>query len=83
MHACLHVNEILGLIACEVVASKGGASAVALACCCKGFEDLVLDALWETQHGLIPLLKTFPEDVWNKGEWNVRSQTTHVVSSPN
>ena len=83
MHACLHVNEILRLIAREVVAYKGGASAVALACCCKGFEDLVLDTLWETQLGLIPLLNTFPEDVWNKGECTVRTQTTHVISSPN
>ena len=83
MHACLHVNEILRLIAREVVASEGEATAVALACCCKGFEDIVLDILWETQHNLVRLLKTFPEDVWNVGECLVSVQTTCAASSLN
>ena len=63
MHPCLNVDEILRLLACELVASKGQASAVALATCCKSFEDPVLDALWETQDQLTPLLKCFPQDV--------------------
>ena len=81
MHACLHVNEILRLIASEVVASKGKATAVALACCCKSFEDPVLDALWETQDQLAVLLKTFPKDVWNKGKRTVSVPASYAASS--
>ena len=64
MHPCLSVDEILRLIACELVASRAKRTAVALACCCKSSEDPTLDALWETQDGLLPLLKSLPGDVW-------------------
>ena len=85
MHACLQVDEIVRIIAYELVSSQGRTSAVALACCCRSFEDPALDALWETQHLLTPLLKTFPEDVRNEGdsECNVSAQATYVVSSLN
>lgn len=66
MHACLGVDEIVRLLACDLVTSGGEATAVALACCCKNFEDPVLDALWGTQGRLCLLLKTFPEDVWDE-----------------
>ena len=68
MHAFLSVDEIFRLIACELVASEAKATAVALACCCKTFEGPVLDALWETQDQLFPLLKSLPESVWKEGE---------------
>ena len=67
MHICLNVDEIVRFIACELVASEGKVTAVALAGCCKSFEDPVLDALWETQEELLPLLISFPEDVWGEG----------------
>jgi len=67
MHACLNVDEIVRLIACELFASGGNATAVGLACCCKSYEDPVLDTLWAAQDRLLPLLKSFPGDVWNKG----------------
>ena len=67
MHHCLYVDEILRHVASELVVYKGRASAVALACCCKSFEDPVLDVLWETQEGLIPLFGSLPRDVWNGG----------------
>ena len=67
MHACLHVDEILRLLACQLVASKAKTTAVALACCCKTFEEPVLDTLWETQNQITPLLKCFPQDVWKDG----------------
>ena len=35
MHACLNVDEIVRLIACELVGSKAMGTAVALARCCK------------------------------------------------
>ena len=64
MHPCLNVDEILRLLARELVASEAKAAAVSLACCCKSFEDPVLDTLWETQSKLLPLLKSLPADVW-------------------
>ena len=64
MHPCLRVDEIIRLLACELVASGAEGTAVSVACCCKSFEDPVLDALWEAQNQLLPLLKSLPGDVW-------------------
>ena len=66
MHPCLNVDEILRLLACELVAAEAKATAVSLACCCKNFEDPVLDVLWESQDRLTPLLKCFPQEVWKE-----------------
>lgn len=71
MHPCLCVDEILRLLTCELVASGAGATAVSLACCCKIFEDPVLDVLWRTQERLLPLLKSLPGDVWNEDGYKV------------
>ena len=79
MHLCLHVDEILRLIASELVASKCKATAAALARCCKIFEDPVLDSLWENQEWLIPVLKIFPKDVWNCREADVCAPTMFVL----
>ena len=68
MHACLLVDEILRLLTRELVVSKAKATIVSLACCSKIFEDPALDALWETQDRLLPLLKSLPGDVWEV-EW--------------
>ena len=73
MHPCLHVDEIVRLIACQLVAFEGGATAVALACCCKSFEGPALDVLWETQQLLDPLFKSLPGDIWRDG-YNVGVQ---------
>jgi hypothetical protein len=67
-HPCLNVDEILRTVASELVESGAKATAVALARCCKNFEEPVLDPLWETQERLLPLLKSFPGDVWNLNE---------------
>jgi len=84
MHACLHVDEIVRLIACELVASKAKATTVALACCHRGFENPVLDALWEIQEHLLLLLKSLPADVWNEGgQWTVSAPTTYFFPSLN
>lgn len=64
MHPCLNVDEILRITAKELVASRVKGTAVALACCRRSFEDPVLDALWETQDRLLPLLKSLPRDAW-------------------
>ena len=78
MHACLNVDEIVRLIACELVASRAKATAAALARCCNSFEDPVLDTLWETQDQLPPLLEPFPRDVWNEGGRTVSTPTTYI-----
>lgn len=65
MHACFNVDEIVRLLACELVASRWKKSAVALACCCKNLEDPVLDVLWEAHDQLHPLLKSFPGNIWD------------------
>ena len=80
MHACLNVDEILRLTACELITSGGQKTAVALACCCKSFEDPVLDALWGTQDRLTPLLKSLPGDVWDEDERTVSAPTIHIFS---
>ena len=76
MHACLNVDEIVRLIAHELVASSGEGTAASLACCCRGFEDPVLDALWAEQKFLLPLLESFPGDVWKEGGYSVSAPTT-------
>ena len=81
MHACLNVDEIVRLIAQELVASSGSpGSAVSLACCCKSFEDPVLDMLWAKQYYLPPLLKSLPGDVWKEGGYSVSASTTCLFS---
>jgi len=82
MNSCLSVDEILRRVAHELLASRGRATAVALACCCRTFEDSVLDELWATQEGLLPLLRSLPEDVWN-GDKNVGVPIEFVFSSLN
>ncbi|KAF9786361.1 hypothetical protein BJ322DRAFT_783082 [Thelephora terrestris] len=67
MHHCLNVDEIVRLIAGELVSATERTTTVALACCNKTLKDPVLDVLWETQCQLLPLLKTLPEDIWNPG----------------
>lgn len=60
------MDEIIRLLASELLASEAKATAVSLACCCKNFEDPVLDVLWEAQDGLAPLLKCLPREVWKE-----------------
>ena len=80
MHHCLNIDEIVRFIACELVASERKATAVCLACCCKGFGDPVLDVLWATQVKLSPLFECLPGDVWNEGGYTV-STSMPVFSS--
>ena len=81
MHACLNVDEIVRLIACELVASEANAAVVYFACCCKNFEGPVLDVLWETQGKLFPLFKSLPENVRKEGGCTVSAPITHVFFS--
>ena len=78
MHNCLSVDGILRLFTGELVASKAKATAVALACCCKSFEEPALDALWEIQSQLAPLLRCFPREVWEEENGSIVSSLTAV-----
>lgn len=82
MHICLRVDEIVRIIAHELVGSGGKATAVSLACCSNSFEDPALDALWTTQDRLLPLLMTFPMDVWSEGGYFVSVSTGVFPSFP-
>jgi hypothetical protein len=79
MHACLGVDEILRLLTHELVSSRAKATAVALACCRKSFEDPTLDVLWKTQERLLPLLKSLPRDIWDGDECTVSAPTTRIL----
>ena len=74
MHPCLNLDKILRLLASKLVASEAKKTAVSLACCCKNFEDPVLDVLWEVQDGLTPLLKCLPQEVWEERDGRFVSQ---------
>jgi len=76
MHPCLNVDEILRLLACELVVSEAKGTVVSLACCCKSFEDPTLDALWESQDRLTPLFKCLPRGVWKE---NGDSFVSHIM----
>ena len=58
------------------------ATAVALACCCRKFEDPTLDALWKEQKRLSPLLNTFPKGILDKASKDLVSRQLYVVYSP-
>ena len=72
------MDKIVRPIACKPVLSRAKTTTLSLTCCHKGFEDPVLDALWETQVKLLPLLKSLPVDVWNEGECTVSVPITHI-----
>jgi len=68
-------------MACELVTSGSKVTAVALSRCRKGFEDPVLDTLWEAQNRLSPLLASLPSDVWSRpGVFTVSATTTYIFS---
>lgn len=60
-HKVFEVDEILRPIAGYVV-DLGGSSAIALACCCRAFEEPVLGLYWECQR-LDKLANVLPEGV--------------------
>jgi len=74
------MDEILRLLARELVVSEEKATAVSLACCRESFEDPVLDVLWKSQDLLLPLLKSFPGDVWKVEAGRFVSSLTACIS---
>ncbi|KAF9786362.1 hypothetical protein BJ322DRAFT_1059266 [Thelephora terrestris] len=76
MHHCLSVEEVVRLITCELIDATEYETAAALARCKKSFENPVLDVLWESQCRLVPLLETFPGDIWSPGDESFRRLPT-------
>jgi hypothetical protein len=65
MHHMFELDEILRLIASELVNTDCSGTALALACTRSSFSAPVLDTMWEEgQNDLTTLLKTFPPPVW-------------------
>ena len=65
MHRFWEINEMVRLLA--TILNKqydASASAVALACCSKRLEDIVLDSVWEKLIGLEHLMRCLPTDTW-------------------
>lgn len=71
MHPCLCIDEIVRLIARILVEAGSRPDVVALALCCKSFEDPALDALWEIQFDLTLLFRTLPVDIWGPDGYDV------------
>ncbi|KAF9647206.1 hypothetical protein BDM02DRAFT_2746303 [Thelephora ganbajun] len=64
MHHVFELDEILRLIASDLI-DTGDGGALSLACCCRSFSTPVLDTMWEEgQSDFTTLLKTFPCSVW-------------------
>ena len=63
-HRCWGLAEIVRAIAANLVSRKAMASAVALASCSKNLEEPALGEVWRSLSSLVPLIKTFPPDVW-------------------
>ncbi|KAJ7113629.1 hypothetical protein C8R44DRAFT_881908 [Mycena epipterygia] len=68
MHRSWSVPEITRMIFEQLGSSyPGNTAAIALyqlASTCHGLSDPALDLLWQTQYGIIPLLKCLPSSVW-------------------
>ena len=82
MHPCFSVDEVLRFLACKFVASGANAGAVSLTCCCKSFEDPMLDAPRETQNRLTSLVKSFALEVWKEEGGSLVSPSRIFVLSP-
>jgi len=62
--------------------SGGKATAISLTCCCRSFEDPVLDSSWTTQDRLLTLFKSFPGDVRKESGCSMSAQTTCIFFFP-
>ena len=75
-HRCWALDEIVRVIAANLVSDKAGASAVSLASCSKSLEEPSLGEIWRSLSGLAPLVRCFPPEVWEvKGEKLVSTTT--------
>lgn len=69
MHRVLRLDELIRNIAdCADHTTRGIASLLALACCCKSLEGPVMDILWRRQFDLHRALKILPADCWSTAD---------------
>ncbi|KIM84932.1 hypothetical protein PILCRDRAFT_87278 [Piloderma croceum F 1598] len=66
MHHCLEITEILKTIFNNFGFSASRRDLYALALVSKAFHEPALDVLWELQDCILPLIKTFPVEVWEQ-----------------
>ena len=64
MHRFWEIDEMVRLVALILEQYEASASTVALACCSRRLEDIVLDTLWERLTGLSWLMQCLPTDAW-------------------
>jgi hypothetical protein len=64
MHRCLLISEIIHLICAELGGVCAKKSLAGLAQTCLAFREPALDALWYELHGLLPLVRCMPQDLW-------------------
>jgi hypothetical protein len=66
MHHCLDIAEILYIIFKNFHIYGSRYNLLSLAFVSKAFHEPALDLLWESQGSLLPLIKTFPADLWKE-----------------
>ena len=66
MHHCLEITEILKTIFNNIGFPGSRRDLYALALVSKAFHEPALDVLWESQTSILPLIKTFPVEVWKE-----------------
>jgi hypothetical protein len=72
-HRCWALDEIVRVIAANLVLDKANASAVSLANCSKSLEEPALSEVWRSLSSLAPLVKSFPPEVWEIREEKLAS----------
>jgi hypothetical protein len=79
---CLNVPELLG----SILASLDKPTQASMALCCRAFLTPAVEALWDELNSLVPLIKTFPNDVWTDEDDTVMDdngiEVPLVVSMP-
>lgn len=74
MHRCLWISEIVANVAEEVLLDEEWEKPSAwdtlakLARTCRTFSEPSFNALWRVQSSLVPLLRTMPDDLWEKDD---------------
>jgi hypothetical protein len=64
MHDCFRIPEISRMICSELLHTESQEALASLAQTCRTLEDPALEKLWYYQEGLVPVMKTFPSDLW-------------------
>lgn len=81
-HKIFELDEILRLIAGELVNADNNGTALAFACSRRLSSDPVLDTMWEEGQGdFTTLLKTFPAPAWAINDGKFVSPSNNSLSN--